>query len=195
MRFGGIQYFKKFAPQIKTYPSKNESYSCIKYLKNLVPLIKNPPFKEWSIPQIGILKIDSCHLKKTFLRKYWLPLFNMYCSNEKKHKIVGSNSKSKTLLSNKELQKYSLKWEVTCPAAECLRPTPTFPWEQLFHPRSGWFIKLKIFDPRSCWFIKEDKFFCFDPRSLFLAYGQQFARLKAFLTDWPLHIPQPALYT
>ena len=149
--------------------------------------------------------------KENIPQKILAATFQYVLFQWKKHKIVGSNSKSKTLLSNKELQKYSLKWEVTCPAAECLRPTPTFPWEQLFHPRSGWFIKLKIFHPRSCWFIKEDKFFvltqnladllkrtsffCFDPRSLFLAYGQQFARLKAFLTDWPLQIPQPALYT
>ena len=111
--------------------------------------------------------------KENIPQKILAATFQYVLFQWKKHKIVGSNSKSKTLLSNKELQKYSLKWEVTCPAAECLRPTPTFPWEQLFHPRSGWFIKLKIFDPRSCWFIKlksfyprscwfikEDKFFC-----------------------------------
>ena len=97
--------------------------------------------------------------KENIPQKILAATFQYVLFQWKKHKIVGSNSKSKTLLSNKELQKYSLKWEVTCPAAECLRPTPTFPWEQLFHPRSGWFIKLNIFDPRSCWFIKEDKFF------------------------------------
>ena len=156
---------------------------------------KNPPFKEWSIPQIRILKIDSCHLKKTFLRKYWLPLFNMYCSNEKNTKLLDQILKVKLSFQIKNCK--NTLWNEKSPAQllnACDRP-PRFPENNFFHPRSGWFIKLKIFDPRSCWFIKEDKFFCFDPRSWFLAYGQQFARLKAFLTDWPLHIPQPALYT
>ena len=93
---------------------------------------KNPPFKEWSIPQIRILKIDSCHLKKTFLRKYWLPLFNMYCSNEKNTKLLDQILKVKLSFQIKNCK--NTLWNEKSPAQllnACDRP-PRFPENNFF---------------------------------------------------------------
>ena len=101
---------------------------------------KNLPFKEWSIPQIGILKIDSCHLKKTFLKKYWLDrilffnksLFNMYCSNEKHAQLLDQILKVKLSFQMKNCE--NTHWNEKPPAQllnACDRP-PRFPENNFF---------------------------------------------------------------
>ena len=153
------QIFKEICASDKNLPFKEWILFLHQIFKESCSSDKNPPFKEWSIPQIGILKIDSCHLKKTFLRKYWLPLFNMYCSNEKNTKLLDQILKVKLSFQIKNCK--NTLWNEKSPAQllnACDRP-PRFPENNFFIQDLAGLLNWRFFTQDLADLLKRTSFF------------------------------------